>query len=104
MRLPIVTFKFGIEMLFLREPHAKIGDKLPRRRNFERAAELGRIEDRYPSNAKILCTRTKTKSVDRGAHRKIQRLRHGLPAKTRTRLRRMVAEHREMHRRLAQPR
>lgn len=104
MRLPMVTFELRVEMFFQRKAHAKIGDELPLRGNIESAANLLRIEDRHPANAKIFRPCTKPKSVDRRDHRIIQGLWHGLPAEAKTRLRRTVAEHGEMNRRLAQPR
>ena len=68
MRLPMITFKLRIEMFFQREPHAKIGDELPLRGNIESAANLPRVEDRHPADAKIFRTRAKPKSMDRRDH------------------------------------
>ena len=102
MLLPVVAFELRIEMFFLGKPYAEIGDELPACRHIEGAADFLRLKDRNPADANALRPRREPKSMNRGNDRIIERLGHGLAAKTMACFGRMVAEDRKMDGRFPQ--
>src|SRR5580658_4499381 len=101
-RLPACALQFRDQMLLPRPADAEIADERPGARNVERLGDSPRIEDRDPANAKAAGAGREPERMQRAHCRIAADLRHRARAEAVALLRRLVAEHRDLDRRVAQ--